>query len=330
MWNTVLASLAEETEAVWGRSIAPANEEPLAGNTGANSESPRVFDSEAAWILVERMITLHLQLLQDLPHLHDLSLLASDDLVALAERLLWCCHTFRQADKPATITLGYHYTDESNIQSIREQNLLSLSERRLNHVGPLFGGTLFGDGIYFANNPVAFNHFGDTGMLVAIVKGDVSWYSDSADTDTVIGNRMRNPYAQEQQLEFWDETVVKATNQCLPLLVFSKPENPEDGFCFLNQLWVAHCQLQACLDELFNSGTPTELYRVLPPEVYSEQVERERGMLQRHYVFQHQSQGQTHPSHIFLPRPPQSIEEFLNRHHWERSCDTMPNKSYYK
>lgn len=263
-------------------------------------------NSETAWKLVEQLITLHLGLLHDLPHLHDVSLLARDDAVGLAERFRQCQNAFLQAKKPHTVTLGYHYTDDSNIQSIRERSLLSRPERQLNNAGPAQGGTLFGDGIYFANNPVAFNHYGDTGILVAMIKGQTSCHCDSVDTDSVIGNRMKNRTSEssgEEEIEFWDETVIKTTNQCLPLLMFRKPVNPEDDEDFLEQLWLAHCRLQACLDNLFNSGTPTALSRVIPPKSYNDRLQREEGHLYQQYQ-----------SAMFLPRPPQSIEEFLSRH----------------
>lgn len=282
----------------------------LAEENAAPENDNFAKNSETALEFVEQLTTLYLGLLQDLPHLHDVSLLASDDVVGLAERLLQCQSAFQQDKKPHAVTLGYHYTDDSNIPSIRETSLLSRPERQLHNTGPTEGGSRFGDGIYFANNPVAFNNYGDTGMLVAMIKGRTSSHCDSVNTDSVIGNRMNNRSFEysEEEIEFWDETVVKATSQCLPLLVFRKPIHPEDDEYFLDQLWLAHCRLQACLDNLFNRGVPTTLSRVIPPTSYNDRLESAGGVLHRQF----QSVAPTHQD-ICLPRPPQSIEEFLSR-----------------
>jgi hypothetical protein len=61
---------------------------------------------------------------------------------------------------------GYHNTKPDAMSHITTKGLMTRSER-----GTHAAGLAFGDGIYTANNPFAFQHFGPVGLLVARLQG---------------------------------------------------------------------------------------------------------------------------------------------------------------
>ena len=59
--------------------------------------------------------------------------------------------------------IGYHYTDQRNLVHIRTHGLLTKAERKENKVhSTKQNASVFGDGIYTANNETNFSKYGDT------------------------------------------------------------------------------------------------------------------------------------------------------------------------
>jgi len=59
---------------------------------------------------------------------------ATDDVVFLSKRMLELQHTFQTMGTPSFVDTGYHYTNRENLNDIRENGLLSKSERQLHNI----------------------------------------------------------------------------------------------------------------------------------------------------------------------------------------------------
>ena len=190
-----------------------------------------------------------------------LNAIATDDIVYLAEQFMDCHLRFRSEGRPSEVTCGYHYTHKHNLSGIRRGGLMSSPERRAAKLGKMGGGTYFGDGIYTGRNPRAFSDFGDTGLLVAILRGNEKCVLGHAqhgdDVNTLVGNKKHrkrqnshpSEYTDPNELYF-DEVVLRKSAQCLPLLSF-------EVNCFwieqdYETLFQCHVKLQQLLDRFFN------------------------------------------------------------------------------
>ena len=63
-------------------------------------------------------------------------------------RFLEECMAFQKAGKNMEVTLGYHYTNQMYLSTIREHGLLTRAERRHRRIRVQDNGSSFGDGIY--------------------------------------------------------------------------------------------------------------------------------------------------------------------------------------
>jgi deltex-like protein len=232
-----------------------------------------------AFLLVERILELHKQILQD-PKVTKLiaegkveqgavHTIGRDDMVFLAEKLMECQEEYSKSNKPTHVSLTYHFTNEKNLQSIRQDGLLSYAERRANNIQTQ-RRAFFGDGIYTATNPFAFRHFGDVGILTAVLKGQEERVGSSGggsqdpNVNTVIGNKIK-----EAESSYADEIVLKESRQVLPILRFcSKLVDPGKTGSLRHHgnrlLWRFHTDVQKLLDEFFNSNVTTVVERVVP------------------------------------------------------------------
>ena len=160
--------------------------------------------------------------------------IATDDLVFLTENMLDAQDSFRMDGKPYTIDLGYHNTTKKNLERIKTDGLLTKKERTRFQIYSSYRGSYFGDGVYTANNPVAFKSFGDTGLLVARLQGRSVWLgaeplgsTDKASGfDTIIGNKhASSPVAGTSRMgdiiAQHEEIVLRSSSQTLPLIKFS-------------------------------------------------------------------------------------------------------------
>lgn len=80
---------------------------------------------------------------------HTVEPVTKDDMVYFAERLLRKQEEFQLNGIPFQVCIGYHYTNDANMQKIRENGLMTRQERATNQVvSSNTHGSVFGDGIY--------------------------------------------------------------------------------------------------------------------------------------------------------------------------------------
>jgi hypothetical protein len=79
----------------------------------------------------------------------------------MAEKLFQLQETFGERGVDTTVDIGYHYTQEVHYEKIRENGLMTKSEREQCKIGSHTNGQVFGEGIYTANNMFAFRSYGE-------------------------------------------------------------------------------------------------------------------------------------------------------------------------
>lgn len=229
-----------------------------------------------AWKLIETVLDIYPQLFLDAEAANMSSYIetvAVDDMVYSAERFIKCYDTFLEQGKCAQVEFAYHYTKPENLHSIRQDGLMSGSERAQKGIRAK-RVEAFGPGIYAATNPFAFlGRYGNVGLLVAIIKGhtkrihDTSGEDDWDAVDTVIGNKYRT--AEKMRAPpFYDEIVLTQSCQCLPLIKFSSEmlSQTADHTAANLTMWRIHDALQTVMDNFFHAGNETIRCRILPSD----------------------------------------------------------------
>jgi deltex-like protein len=218
-----------------------------------------------SWLFVNQVLDMHKQLSHKTP---GLSTVAVDDICFLGKNFLQCVADFETKKWPSTVTLAYHYTKSERMDTIKQDGLMTMADRKLTYNNSN-GKGVFGDGIYTGTNPLAFRGHagGNVGLVVAVVLGNtqrVPYVQNPTarlkkNINTVIGNK-KIPQLNGEPSEltkFTDELVLQTSKQCLPLLQFntSLAENKagEDA------IWKYHQELQHLLDQFFNKGVRTAL-----------------------------------------------------------------------
>jgi hypothetical protein len=181
---------------------------------------------------------------------------ARDDMVALVEQMLQLQSVFETSGKPVTVDIGFHYTTPQNADNIRENGLITKTDRAAANVTAPPHGSVFGDGIYTGNNPYYFKNSGDVGLLVARLQGVVETSSSksakasvSANVDTVVGNK------RGAQYPYYDEVILQRSAQCVPLIRYSSSLS--------GVLKEYHLELQKIIDLFFNKGKCTEVKKYI-------------------------------------------------------------------
>jgi hypothetical protein len=123
--------------------------------------------------------------------------ITQDDMVYCAENMFNLQQQFISNGINGYIDTGYHYTDSKHIANIRQHGLLTRSDRNTQQVNSFFHGSIFGDGIYTANNPDNFSSYGNTGLLVARLPGKIvrargflPTNTSVDDVNTIVGDKM--------------------------------------------------------------------------------------------------------------------------------------------
>ena len=193
-----------------------------------------------------------------------------DDMVYLAERLLGQQQDFVDRNIPAYVDLGYHYTSIENTEKIRENGLLTKSERAHQNIQVLKKhGSAFGDGIYTANNPIACSGYGAVGLIVARLQGTnvrvpfalkVHNFHVDEDVKSICGDKITEAMIQDEDFnddgwptnDYNHEVVLRSSSQVLPLVKYSKTLiKTSKGRKCIQQF---ESSLQSILDGLFNKG----------------------------------------------------------------------------
>lgn len=182
---------------------------------------------------------------------------AIDDMVFLAERLLIQQLDFRNRDIPWGIDIGFHYTNPRNMKAIRTNGLLTKAERQSQNIQTVnSNGSVFGDGVYTANNPTSFQNFGEMGLLVGRLQGKAvrvpgSLKRASKSANTIIGNKKAtDTQTNWPAIHSFNEVVLKSSSQCLPMVKYDTEvmRQTQGEQCIL----IFKSILQGIVDEIFN------------------------------------------------------------------------------
>jgi len=122
---------------------------------------------------------------------------AKDDMVAMATKMIQLQRQFRAEGKPAEVTIAWHYTSRASLEGIRENGLMTMTELQERGINVTMHGAVYGPGVYTANNPHHFRGYGDTCLLLAVLRGRETRVTVALPTghgaDTVIGNKEQQP-----------------------------------------------------------------------------------------------------------------------------------------
>jgi len=208
-----------------------------------------------------------------------------DDMVFMATDMLDKQEEYVMAGVNGYIDTGYHYTKSQNLTKIRSHGLMTAAERSEKNVTSTLGGSYFGDGIYTANNGTNFKGFGDIGIIVCRLQGNVVRTTgrlmphqlnrkDSlvlkVDVNTVVGDKgatagLRRGIGGTMGMgdnicnsEGWPidgqfhEIVLRSSKQCLPAIRFDeKIRETKKGKEMIRYLKYS---LQQIMDRRFNTG----------------------------------------------------------------------------
>ena len=189
-----------------------------------------------AVLLVADIISCANQTNQNCPSFinYNIKSVAYDDMTFLAEQMFALQHEFEANNHPTDVDIGYHYTDHPNLPQIRTHGLLSKMDRHKKKVSSAKKrGSNFGDGIYTGNNPDAFTHYGDVGLICGRLKGNVLHgvtrnLSSTVDDNIhcVIGDKCI--YGEQLDANGWpiddhyNEIVLRSRRQVLPMIRYDK------------------------------------------------------------------------------------------------------------
>jgi len=244
-----------------------------------------------AWLAVQEIITLiknaKEQFMTDRNGLKEYCVepVMVDDMVFMATDMLDKQEEYVKAGVNGYIDTGYHYTKSQNLTKIRSHGLMTAAERSEKNVTSTIGGSYFGDGIYTANNGTNFKGFGDIGIIVCRLQGNVVRATgrlmphqlnskDSlvlkVDVNTVVGDKgatagLRRGIGGMMGMgdsicnsEGWPidpqfhEIVLRSSKQCLPAIRFDeKIRETKKGKEMIRYLKYS---LQQIMDRRFNNG----------------------------------------------------------------------------
>ncbi|CAJ1969692.1 unnamed protein product [Cylindrotheca closterium] len=167
---------------------------------------------------------------------------STDDMVFLAKNLLEKQREFLASGILGFVDIGYHYTDSTNLNSIRTNGLMTRNERDSQGIqAHRFHGSTYGDGVYTGNSPTKFAGYGNTGLIVGRLLGTMKTFgqqtTDGANTVLVPDREI---------------VVLKTSAQCLPMIKYDMElAGSQEGQDFIQRL---HKSLQEILDQVFNPG----------------------------------------------------------------------------
>ena len=197
-----------------------------------------------------------------------------EDMFHFAKAMLELQQDFFLKNVNGYIDVGYHYTGKKNLSNIRHHGLLTRKDRDSYKVQSASHGSVFGDGIYTANNPHNFSKYGDTGLLVARLTGEMVRVARSlhpsitvdTNTNTIIGDKMNHATGlQSLDKDKWPmsdayhEIVLRSSAQCLPVISFdSRTRQSNEGIKYIKMMEKG---LQEIFDTLFNRGMKRSAYQ---------------------------------------------------------------------
>ncbi len=175
-----------------------------------------------------------------------------DVMYDVAKRMFECQEEFLKNETPVEVSLAYHYTRDSCVDSIAEQGLNTSKS-----------GT-YGAGVYLGNNACAFHGRANVGLIVAILKGKCECIGgrpshQNMTINTRIGNK--SSYKNGPFPNYYDEIVLQDSRQCVPLIKFNSllvdPSGSTEGAARTNSnecIWIYHREMQKIVDRYYNGG----------------------------------------------------------------------------
>lgn len=195
---------------------------------------------------------------------------AKDVMVEFAERLLAKQDEFKAKKAPFKIDIGYHYTNEDNMSGIQANGLMTKKDRIKNKIKVSTHGSVFGDGVYTANNPTSFMDYGSVGIIVARIQGKPTRIAKSTPTptfdskkhkdlpNTIIGDKTATSLRKWPKSDSRHEIVLRESSQCVPLIRYDQSPllgSQIDGA--VAHLGVVTESLKSIVDEVFNGMPPS-------------------------------------------------------------------------
>ncbi|CAJ1969690.1 unnamed protein product [Cylindrotheca closterium] len=222
---------------------------------------------------------------------------STDDMVFLAKNLLEKQREFLASGILGFVDIGYHYTDSTNLNSIRTNGLMTRNERDSQGIqAHRFHGSTYGDGVYTGNSPTKFAGYGNTGLIVGRLLGTMKTFgqqtTDGANTVLVPDREI---------------VVLKTSAQCLPMIKYDMGlVGSQEGQDFIQRLTRS---LQAILDQVFNpglTGAPLTCYRYTDPSSTNfpgpiHYGPRKQGLFQ--YIAPERLAGTVNPNEAFCLPP---------------------------
>ena len=190
------------------------------------------------------------------------------------EMLIWQ-EEFLKKNINGYIDVGYHYTSSAHMANIRQHGLLTKKDRDSQKVSTKMSGSVFGDGVYTANNPDNFSSYGNTGVLVARLPGKLVRVARSllsntkVNANTIVGDKIMTAASTPRQGQCLDkdgwplkddyhEIVLRSSAQCLPMISYdSRARQSDEGKKCIKNL---EKSLQTIFDKLFNKGMKRSVY----------------------------------------------------------------------
>jgi len=225
-----------------------------------------IQSSEKAWKVARNVQAFHQDLLtnpRSTMNANNFKPLVLEDLVRQLNRLF---DTQQELGTP--IDIGYHYTHQYCIPNIDTRGLLTKDARKATRLDGQENGSMFGEGIYTANNPFAYHEFGGANVcyFVARVRGKSGTDKNDDTMNTIVGRGDSN-----------DQVVVlRAPGQCAAMARFSSGlANLDDDCCLGNKMIeMYHQGLQNILNECTSipDTLPPPIPQVLPSDVQKWEV----------------------------------------------------------
>jgi hypothetical protein len=162
-----------------------------------------------------------------------------DDMVLMVEQMLEEKAKFQEKGYNTKVDTGFHYTTRENIENIQANGLMSKNELNSKQICHGSGhGSMYGNGIYTANNPTEFKRYGEVGLIVARLKGDSIRMAtfpspfDRSDGEksatTIIGNKDAAQSGHWPSKDERDEIVLKSASQVVALVRYNRTDSTSD------------------------------------------------------------------------------------------------------
>jgi deltex len=236
----------------------------------AKRTAEELYSDDLAWTFVDRVHSMICRLKANDPDSSNYNILPvlTKDFV---DRTLIAKEEFHRAGKPTKIDIGYHYTKRENMASIREEGLLSMTERASKRIFAVKeNGASYGHGIYTGSNPCTYHgKYGDVGLMVARLVGI---NSDHGTRRTNAATRSDSLTVTRDQVT--EMVVLSTSKQCIPILQFDANQIVPNDFGHAGNVSLStyHSALQRIIDDVLETEKCARYVRAKQARVASRAV----------------------------------------------------------